>query len=248
MCDKSQISIKYGTKGDVHNFVQKTDDMTIFTQNRYLRKSGIYSWNIPAHFVRLPNGDKFHTCPNAGVCGGLCYAKTGAYQFSNVKKAHMDKLLWALESPDHWQMTLINELKKPKYKGKFIRIHDAGDFFNVDYAKRWMEIAEVSPNTTFYAYTKEVDMFKNQITDQPSNFTAIYSFGGRQDYMIDRENDRHSDVFPSMDELLENGYVCAQDDDRIACLSPNNKIGLVVNNIPHLKKKQGNRKFSDFAK
>jgi hypothetical protein len=194
--------------------------MAIFTQNSYLRKSGIYAWNIPAHFVKLPNGEKFYTCPNAGACGGLCYAKVGAYQFRNVKEAHMKKLQWVLDDPDGWQGALDDELKKKKYRGKFIRIHDAGDFFSEDYAKRWMTLARINQQCKFYAYTKEVDLFKNKLSHlQPSNFVTIFSYGGKQDSLIDKDVDRHSDVFPSMDALLEAGYVSVQHDDTLACTS-----------------------------
>lgn len=222
--------------------------MTIFSQNSYLRKSGIYAWNIPAHFVKL--GDKkFYTCPNAGVCGALCYAKTGAYQFSNVKKAHTEKLEWVLNDPQGWEREVKAELKKKKYRGKFIRIHDAGDFFSRDYAEAWFRIAWDNPAVNFYAYTKEVDLFKNQISDlKPDNFTVIYSYGGKQDNLIDKETDRHSDVFGTLDELEEMGYVSVQHDDRLAATHPNHKIGLYRNNIPHLIKKQGEKKFSDYSK
>lgn len=223
--------------------------MNIFSQNAYLRKVGVYSWNIPAHFVKFEDGSKFYTCPNAGVCGALCYAKAGAYQFGNVKRNHIEKLRWVLDDMPGWKEAVNKELGKMKYTRKFIRIHDAGDFFSREYAEAWIDIASSNGQCRFYAYTKEVDLFKNQLKDLiPRNFTLIYSFGGKQDHLIDKETDRHSDVFLSLDELLQAGYVPVQSDDTLACTHPNNKIGLVSNNIPHLRKKQGTKRFSEFAK
>ena len=220
----------------------------IFSQNGYLRKSGIHAWNIPAHFVEV-DGQKFYTCPSAGVCGAFCYAKFGAYNFSNVKSVHMDRLLWVLRDPDGWQSAVNAELRKPKYRGKFIRVHDAGDFFSREYAERWFEIAWANPGINFYAYTKEVDLFKNQIFDlRPDNFVVIYSLGGKQDRLIDKEFDRHSDVFGSLEELESSGYVCVQHDDRLASTHPNHRIGLYRNNIKPVIKKMGQRKFSDYSK
>ena len=56
--------------------------MRLLTQNSDLKKTGIYGWTLPAHIVTLTNGERFNTCPNAGVCGAFCYAKTGTFQFS----------------------------------------------------------------------------------------------------------------------------------------------------------------------
>jgi len=66
--------------------------MNLLTQNSDLRKSGIFGWTLPAHWVTLTDGTKFNTCPNAGACAAFCYAKNGTYLFSNVRKAHIEKL------------------------------------------------------------------------------------------------------------------------------------------------------------
>ncbi len=70
--------------------------------------------------------------------------------------------------------------------------------------------------------------------------------GGRQDFMIDPEVDRHSDVFPDYDEMISLGYNDIGDNDKLAAIHPNKKVGLFRNNIPHFIKRMGDRKFSDF--
>ncbi len=66
--------------------------MKLLTHNADLKKTGVWAWTLPAHFVTIESGEKFYTCPNAGIWGAFCYAKTGTFQFSNVKKAHREKL------------------------------------------------------------------------------------------------------------------------------------------------------------
>lgn len=221
----------------------------LFTQNSDLKRTGIWAWTLPAHIVHLTDGSRFNTCPNAGICAALCYAKAGRWNFSNVKAAHVAKLEMVLADMDAWREAIVAELGKKKYQGGYIRIHDGGDFFSWDYARQWLIIATLLPDLRFYAYTKEVSMFKHLAAGQrliPENFTPIYSFGGRQDHLIDRNTDRHSEVFPSLESLEAAGYVDIEADDKLAATHANHRIGLVVNNIPHLKRKQGELTFGDW--
>jgi hypothetical protein len=221
--------------------------VNLLTQNSDLKKSGIYGWTLPAHWQTLTNGEKFNTCPSAGICAAFCYAKNGTYNFSNVRKAHIEKLELVLNEPIKWKSLMNEELKKKKYIDKYIRIHDAGDFYNIEYALQWIDIANDNQQCIFYAYTKEVDMFKNKLnTIIPKNFIVIYSFGGKQDYLIDKNKDRHSDVFYNYNEMIETGYNDIKDDDKQAAINVNFKVGLYRNNIPNLIKKMGNKNFSNW--
>lgn len=221
--------------------------MKLLTQNSDLKKTGIYGWTLPAHWVTLTNGDRFNTCNNAGVCAAFCYAKNGTFMFKNVLKAHVEKLELVLYRLEEWVVMMNDELSKPKYVDKYIRIHDGGDFFSEEYALAWMRIANNNPQCIFYAYTKEVQLFKEGIADQVAdNFIVIYSYGGKQDHLIDRETDRHSDVFPDYDEMIRLGYNDIEPDDKWAATHPNKKVGLYRNNIKHFIKKQGEKKFSEW--
>ena len=223
--------------------------INLLTQNSDLKKGGIYGWTLPAHWVKLSDGTKMNTCPNAGVCAAFCYAKSGTYNFSNVKKAHVEKLELVLLQRQEWKRLMNEELSKKKYQGKYIRVHDAGDFFSPDYALDWLEIAEQNPQCIFYSYTKEVNLFKSLLTGKiPSNFIVIFSLGGRQDHLVDKQNDRHSDVFPNYEEMISAGYNDIADDDKQAAINPNFKVGLYRNNIAHFVKKMGNKKFSEWQK
>jgi hypothetical protein len=223
--------------------------MKLLTQNSDLKKTGIYGWTLPAHNVILSNGTKFNTCPSAGVCGAFCYAKNGTYNFPNVKKAHLQKLELVLYTPEVFECLMLEELKQPKYKGKYIRIHDAGDFFSYDYACIWLRIAEANQNITFYTYTKEVVLFKFKLKELiPSNFIIIYSFGGKEDEHIDRDNDRHSDVFMNYEQMIAEGYNDIGEDDKQSAIHPNHRVGLYRNNIPAYIRKMKRNKFSEYGK
>jgi len=210
--------------------------------NRELRADGIFTWTLPALAAKLSTGKNMLVCPSAGVCAQLCYARSGTYNFSNVKKAHTRNLELIVDDAEGWKNQLTNELKAKRYQGgKSVRIHDSGDFFTEQYFLLWLDIAKENPHVFFYAYTKEVAMVKKH--ELPDNFVIIFSMGGTQDHLVDKEKDRHADVFPSIEALEEAGYSDQEESDLLAATLPTTKIGIVVNNIPHLKKKQGQETF-----
>ena len=234
-----------------------TDDRwpaRLLSQNSDMRRSGIWNWTIPAHTVRLSDGSWFNACPNAGACGRVCYAKFGAYRFSNVARRHLQNLEMILEAGDLWERRMVEELSHKRFKpsqithrlptppgddwlewwrdegGRAIRIHDAGDFFSEAYLDRWIRIAFAHPHILFYAYTKEVAMLEGAIL--PDNMRVLYSFGGKQDHLIDRDRHRHADVFPSLETLESRGYADQGENDLLAICHPNHRIGIVRNNLP----------------
>jgi hypothetical protein len=130
--------------------------------------------------------------------------------------------------------------------GSAVRIHDAGDFFNDEYTNAWLKIASVVPDVLFYAYTKEVSRFQRIVAGRaPVNFRWLYSYGGKEDHLIDPERDRHADVFPTMRDLLNAGYFDQSSSDLLAVFAPTNRIGIVTNNIPQLRRRQGEVSFRE---
>ena len=242
--------------------------------NRELRADGIFTWTLPALAAKLSDGKNLLVCPNAGACAQLCYARSGTYNFSNVKKAHLANLERVVNDLPAWEMEMTNELTEKRYHptrqpapffprleleklpeyalhwaiagGKAVRIHDSGDFFSREYFEAWRNIASKIPYVLFYAYTKEVAMTKEYPPLQ--NLILIYSLGGKQDHLVDLEKDRHADVFPTMEALESAGYTDQEHSDILAALLPTNKVGIIVNNIKHLKKKQGDGTFGSIQK
>lgn len=274
----------------------------LFTQNSELRPLGIYNWTLPAFVVQLTNGKHMNVCPTAGVCASVCYARNGTYNFPSVKQAHVAKLEMVLADLENWKRTIILELGRRRYRGgKWIRVHDSGDFFSEEYLRAWLEIARAVPDVTFYAYTKEVAMFKRVIElgvvvtkttdadgndmyaavytdpegkmaqynadhpekarrgliealDQlrgdgvatwPRNFLYCYSMGGKQDGLLDKDTDRHAEIFSTFRKLWDAGYDDQEEDDRGCVLNENIKVGIIENNIPQFKKKMNGRTFGE---
>lgn len=212
--------------------------LNYLSQNEKMRKSSyhydIYNWGIPAFISKI---SKIKTCPNAGQCATGCYAQSGTYRFKNVVSKYESRLQLALS--EQFQDVIASEIETAKTKASkrdkqcVIRIHDSGDFFSDQYVDKWLEVIQSQPDTLFYAYTKEVSRFKSM--ELPKNLIMIYSYGGKQDHLIDPEQDRHSRVFQDETSLIEAGYADASHDDTVA-FGENLKIGLVY----HGSKKYAN--------
>lgn len=217
----------------------------LLSQNSELRPDGIFNWSLPAFAIKLNDGSNFNVCPNAGACASFCYARNGTYLFSNVRGRHIENLEYTLYYLEEWQQQMLSEVQHKKMVGKHVRIHDAGDFYSDEYLLAWLEIARQTPDVTFYCYTKEVSMFKRLVEPNcPPNFRYLYSMGGKEDHLIDKEVDRHADVFPDDVAILDAGYMNQDASDLLAITLPTTKIGIPANNIKHFNKKMSGRTFS----
>lgn len=241
----------------------------LLRQNSELRRDRIWNFSLPAWVHHFPDGRSVNVCPEAGACVKLCYARNGTYRFPNVLAAHQRNLLLAMDTPDLFLREMLTELDHKRFKptgvrrevagldstdhlhpwvrtlleigAAVVRIHDSGDFFSEAYIAVWMEIARQRPDILFYAYTKSVTMFRK--ASLPSNLLICYSLGGKQDHLLDLERDRHADVFPTKEALEEAGYFDQEANDLLCVLAPSHKVGIVSNNIPHFRKRQGDRTF-----
>lgn len=232
----------------------------LLTQNSELRKAGVFNWSLPAFIIKLPSGESFNVCPQAGSCARVCYARFGTYRFSNVRARHVENLMYVLDDLNGWRTQMRQELKARRFRptqqphnldhdpndlwihwwikvgGKAVRIHDAGDFFSKEYLEAWRFIARTTSDVLFYAYTKEVSLIKES-APFPPNLRFIFSYGGRQDHLIVEGEDRHADVFPTREALAAAGYYDQEANDLLAITAPSNRIGIVANNIPTARKR-----------
>lgn len=242
----------------------------LLRSNSELRADRIWNWTLPAHAVRLTDGRTINVCPNAGACAKFCYALNGTYLFRNVRGAHEANLRYVLDDLEGWKAQMVEELQAKRFLptgnerlegydlrldhwaetwrkvgGAAIRIHDSGDFFSVEYLNAWLDIARMNQHILFYAYTKEVKMFREHVAGKaPVNFRWVYSMGGKQDHLIEKDNERHADVFTDLREMVERGYTSQSDNDLLCVLLPTTRIGIPANNISHFNKKLDGRSFS----
>lgn len=247
--------------------------MPLLTQNSELRPHLVWNWTLPAWYTRLSDGTLFKTCPNAGACAQVCYARNGTYLFPKVAEAHRRNLELVLNDTPRWRQTMLRELAHRRFRprgrqrvvphgvrfemldawlrrwihhgGAAVRIHDSGDFFAPWYLAEWANIADRNRDILFYAYTKEVTMMREH-GDLPRNFRYLFSTGGLQDHLI-AADDRHADVFPDADALHAAGYLSQAANDLLAVLLPTHRVGIVANNIPHFNKKLAGRRFSEIV-
>ena len=189
------------------------------TGNSKLRKDGTVSFGIPA----LQSNDGFTTCPNAGICAGLCYARQGRYQMPKAQGPR-ERNLWrmreALDNHGAWgwveiQSDLIIDITNLPQWAKQIRIHDSGDFWTPEYMRAWLEIAANFPSLTFYCYTKMILDYQWHLEKGliPLNMYMVQSVGGKQDAHIDNLLP-HSRIFPTHETMHAAGYTDCTESDK----------------------------------
>ena len=208
----------------------------LFHSNSKLKKDGIFQWSIPAYKAKVFLDNKFQmvqTCPNAGVCLNFCYASSGNFVFKNVLISHHRNLNYILNSPKEFIQEATKEIQK---KIKILRIHDSGDFFSESYLNIWLKVIEENPNVQFYAYTKNIPLFRG-LKSVPKNFTYVFSFGGNKDSEIDLNKDRYAKIFKSEESLTEHKFHNVSVSDMKASNKRIKKIGLIAHGSFVVKKK-----------
>lgn len=242
----------------------------LLTRNSELRRIGAWNWTLPAWVAKRSDGVAVLVCPAAGACVKVCYARNGTYLFPNVKAAHTRNLEMVMDDLGGWMTAMLNEVGRLKPTGTphlpdlprdhlhpdvaalldegapLVRIHDSGDFFSEEYLLAWLGIAQMTPRVLFYAYTKEVALMKRAATDAaPTNFLWVYSMGGKQDPLVDRDTDRHADVFPDEAAIEAAGYYSQEPHDLLCVVAPSHRVGIPANNIPAFRKRLAGRTFSE---
>ena len=199
--------------------------MNLLTQNSKLKKTSkelgvrVFNFGIPAY--KSASGKL--TCPMADACVKFCYAKKGAYIWSNVQPVFEKR--YELTKQDNFVDEMYKEIvkKKPAY----IRVHDSGDYYSKKYLDKWIDIALLFSEVMFYSYTNMIQMFLN--TDLPSNFDVIFSDSGKQKHLINPLKHRHTKIFAIHGDLEQAGYTDASSIDLMATkwFNKTNKVGLI---------------------
>ncbi len=199
--------------------------MNLLTQNSKLKKTSknlglrVFNFGIPAY--KSASGKL--TCPMAKDCIKFCYAKKGAYIWSNVKPVFEKR--YELSKTDNFVDAMNAEIRKKN--PDYVRVHDSGDYYSRAYLNKWIEIAIHNPNVRFYSYTNMVDMLLK--ASLPSNYDIIFSDSGKQKHMINERKHRHTKIFSSHSDLISAGYTDASSVDLYATrwFNPTNRVGLV---------------------
>ena len=111
-------------------------------------------WNLPA----------VKTCPfRTAHCEKSCYARKAERVYPNVLPSREKNFSDSLSGDFVGNMifTIDHYLNSKAFSGKkcAFRIHESGDFYNLEYAGKWVEIAkhfEKDDRIVFVAYTKSI--------------------------------------------------------------------------------------------
>jgi len=220
---------------DIDYFIEQITKppTTIVNTNEKILKSGglhefVYKTGVPAFrgIVYDIENKKFafvNTCPGAGHCVVICYAKKGRYiQYPEAYDSMTRRLNYLLNYPEKYEEQLYKELEEKckehealkGYKSKVIlRWNDSGDFFT----KRYLQIAsrvmkdldKEGYNISSYAYTKIADVAK----ESPFG-DATFSSGGAlsQSKQIDSQKQKMSVIVPT--ELFKGLNLMRIDDEK----------------------------------
>lgn len=211
-------SIPFDENGDidVNTFIKNITEYPpqIISQNEKMGKSGSensITFNIGLPALRglvydIQNQEFYvvNTCPGAGACAKVCYARRGRYALLPAISQKQTRILnLLLNHPDDFKKLLLHEIKtiaiKNKGKQLFFRWNDAGDFFTKKYFQIAVEITkelkESGLNFESYAHTKMGDIYNLNDPNVILNFSVDAAEKERK--KIDLTAAKTSEIVPS---------------------------------------------------
>jgi len=91
------------------------------------------------------------TCPGKTLfCDQFCFGLQGRYKMDNVKRANDRRLDATLR--DDFVDTIVTEVREVNPPA--FRLHTVGDFYTVEYIKKWIDIAMELPEIIFFGSTR----------------------------------------------------------------------------------------------
>jgi hypothetical protein len=215
---KSKVFKKDDTEIDIEHFIKtitQPPNNVVNTNEKILKSGGpneyVYKTGLPAlrGIVYDIQNQTFHyvnTCPGAGSCAIICYARSGRYiQYPVSYDSMTRRLNMLMNYPNKYEEQMYQELRLKceehkafeGYKSKVIlRWNDSGDFFTEKYVKIAENVMDRLQKEGFnidsYAYTKVADVAKD------SDFQSTFSSGAnkRETSQIDKVGQKMSEVVP----------------------------------------------------
>lgn len=125
-----------------------------------------------------------------------CFAASSESRSPQCRKSRwhnwdlLKETMILVEDPIH-KIAAIQELitasinaKDPKHKIELVRIHESGDYWSELYFLAWLRVARMDPTRKYYGYTKQLQVWLNNMHEIPENFYLTASHGGNLDPMI----------------------------------------------------------------
>jgi len=187
--------------------------------NAKLQDRGIAIFSLPAGY----------TCPGASECHSMfdrsigkivdgaamrfrCYAASLEARYPALRNMVDNNQRLLREAGTEAKMRELIRISLPAAYFDKIRIHQDGDFFNMDYFKAWINTAKANPDRLFYAYTKSIHLWIRMRDELPPNFVLTASKGGLFDALADKHGLRSATVVFHPDEAEANGWKIDHDD------------------------------------
>jgi len=210
-------AIPFDEKGDVdvQAFIDNITRMPaqIYSQNAKMEKSDVdnsitFNVGIPAlrGIVYDMEHEKFYvvnTCPGAGTCAKVCYARRGRYVLlPNIFGKQTRILNLLLNDPELFEKLLKHEIEMLVWKNRgkkvLFRWNDAGDFFS----KKYFEIAgnitkqlqEKGYKFESYAHTKMGDIYNLNDPNMTLNFSV--DAAEKEKKKVDLSQAKTSEIVP----------------------------------------------------
>ena len=119
-----------------------------------------------ANSIGLKSGPE-GSCMSATVTCDGCYAHNLERAYTNVRNV-METNLAVLRTMTYLQIVgaLVEALETFEHRcdkfdaEKLFRIHWDGDFYSTDYARAWTSAVALTPDTTFWVYTRDADAYR----------------------------------------------------------------------------------------
>lgn len=191
------------------------------TDNEKVESVDGIGFAIPA----LRSADGFQTCPGAGVCATLCFARKGWFtrpETAARMEHNLGVLLSNMNTPAVLADMFVEDLLRHPSR-RTVRWDISGDFFSQAFLDVVYEVARRTPDRHHYSYTKSLNL--DLWSNKPENFVIVQSQGGRYDHLIDPSKPT-ARIFPTLEALIRAGYSNGQHSDGPAARGEA-RVGLV---------------------
>lgn len=116
-----------------------------------------WAYNLPATECQV--GGRLQQI-RGSVCQ-RCYALTNRYRHQTVIEA-MHRRFEGIFHPD-WVPAMALTIRKREVE--HMRVHDSGDFQAVEHVLNWMRIADATPETEYWAPSREIEMVRRALRE-----------------------------------------------------------------------------------
>ena len=149
-------------------------------KNIHLSEGNIKSKNTEdIIFLTWSLRSRLHCPYSTEMCKKRCFARKNE-SFKTVRESR-DKNFEETKKESFVEdmINILNyQLQRPKTKNKkiFVRIHTSGDFYNLEYLEKWVEITNYFKNNKkilFQAYTKSMPILKKYLENNKAKLNDI---------------------------------------------------------------------------